>query len=148
MPSLLVGTSSLTLTPDAGWSLVGWDGVVKLEQGLTGVSAGGQEVVLETHLMAAIAKAGAGRAYKSTLFSDVPGMVATLVAEVDGGTLAQTVEAGKSRVALATVTGKFSAIVGAPSLKATPGGPIPDSVLVKTGTWKVDHSAQDTVSGS
>lgn len=149
MPSLLVGTSRLKLTPDTGWSFEKWDGVVTLEQALPNVVAREKGVVLEMHLVAAIAQAAsAGLTYKATLFADVPGVIATLVATVDGSTLAQTVEAGGSKVALATVTGKFSAIIGMASCKATPGGPLPDTILVQTGTWKVDKPAQDTVSGT
>jgi hypothetical protein len=148
MPSLLVATSSLKLKPDAGWSWQGWDGVISLEQALSNVLVGGNGVVLESHLVAAISRGGAGRNYQAVGFSDTPGAIATVVATVDDATMAHSVSAGPSKVALATVAGKFSAMVATSSNKITPGGPIPDLVLIKTGTWKVHSVAQTTVNGT
>jgi len=147
MPEVLTQTSRIKLSPGPGWSWKSWDGVVPLYQALTSVSASGNPVVLEQHLLLTLSQV-AGWPYEAIGFSDIPGMFATIVGTIDGGTLAQTVKAGSSRLALATVTGSFTATVGVPSSKITPGGPAPDMVLVKTGTWKVDSSAQDSVTGA
>lgn len=147
MPEILTRSSSLKLTPDAGWTWQGWDGVVTLDQALDTVLAGGNGVVPDQHLMLALSQVAA-RPYSANGFADVPGTIATVVGSIDPSTLAQTVDADSSRVALSTTTGRFTAIVGLPSNRVTPAGPLPDPVAVKTGTWEVEASAQGTASGT
>ncbi len=147
MPDILTKSSSLKLTPDAGWSWQGWDGVVALDEALNTVLAGRNAVVLDQHLILALSQVAA-RLYTATGFADVPGTIATVVGSVEPGSLAQTIEAGPSPVALFTTTGRFTALVGLPSNKVTPAGPLPDPVPTKTGTWRVETSAQGSVTGT
>jgi hypothetical protein len=147
MPDLLTKSSTIKLTPDAGWSWRGWDGVVTLAQGLDTVLADGNAIALDQHLILALSQVAA-KPYEAMGFADVPGMIATVVGTLDDGTLAENIEAGPSRPALSTTTGTFTAIVGTPSSRLTPGGPVPDTVPVKSGTWQVEFSAQESVMGT
>lgn len=147
MPDLLTKSSTIKLTPGAGWSWRGWDGVVTLAQGVDTVLADGYAVVLDQHLILTLSQAAA-KSYEAMGFADVPGMIATVIGTIDACTLAESIESSSSRPALSTTTGTFTATVGVPSSRLTPGGPIPDSVPVKSGTWKVESSTQEAVTGT
>ncbi|MCW2086262.1 UNVERIFIED_ORG: hypothetical protein M2193_008437 [Bradyrhizobium japonicum] len=147
MADILARSSTLKLSPNTGWSWQGWDGVVALDQALDSVLADGNEVVLDQHLILALSQVTA-KPYTATGFADVPGTIATVLGNIDTGTLAQTIVSSSSRVALSTTTGRFTATVGLPSNRVTPAGPLPDPVAIKTGTWKVEMSAQGSVTGS
>ncbi len=147
MPDLLTKFSKIKLTPGAGWSWRGWDGVVTLAQGLDTVLADGRAVVLDQHLILALSQVAA-KPYEAVGFADVPGMIATVIGTIDTGTLAESIGAGPSQPALSTTTGTFIATVGLPSSRLTPAGPVPDPLPAKSGTWKVESSAQDAVTGT
>ncbi len=146
MPDLLTKSSTIKLTPGAGWSWRGWDGVVTLSQGLDTVLANGNAIVLDQHLILTLSQVAA-KPYEAMGFADVPGLIATVVGTIDVGTIAERIEAGPSGPALSTTTGTFTATVSVPSSRLTPGGPVPDTIPVKSGTWKVGSSAQEAVTG-
>jgi hypothetical protein len=147
MPEVLTLSSSVKLMSGAGWSWRGWDGVVALDMGLDTVLASDNAVVLAQHLILALSQVAA-KPYEAIGFADVPGIIANIVPNIDPDTLAQTVKAGSSRVALSNTTGTFTATVGLPSHRMIPSGPIPDPALVKVGTWKIEASAQGAVRGT
>jgi hypothetical protein len=146
MPDLLVRNSTVTLTPNIGWSWYGWDGVTTLTRAPRTVSAAGEQVVLVPDIIAAIAEQTAGKAYTATGFADLPGAVAAVVATVNHATLAQTLYVESLNAVLSSTEGTFIMNVGSPSMMIPPSGtPVADPVPVKNGTWKIKKSEQAEV---
>jgi hypothetical protein len=143
---IIVQESTLKLSPGPGWQWNGWDGVVKLDLATRTISAVGNKAVLAPDIVAAIAQQGGGKSYTATGFADILGVAGVVAATVDTGTLAQTVQIQSMKAVIDTTEGTFVMTVASPSAMIPPSGPpMPDTVLVKTGTWKIDQSQQRQV---
>jgi len=142
MPKIIVVEGgTVKLTPGPGWSWSGWDGIIKLKKGQSILKVDGKPVIIESDIPKFPYKP---KNYTAVGFSDTPGLIATVIflPPTDSSTLTKHLKRGV-RCLTNKTKGTFSAIVGVPSMKVTPGGPIPDVVLTKTGTWKIDKHNQD-----
>ncbi|MBF0231602.1 MAG: hypothetical protein HQK65_01005 [Desulfamplus sp.] len=107
----------IQLVPDAGWAWQGWNGILDIQN---------KQIITNTDIASTTYTP---KQYTATGFYDMPGMISSVTfllsddpAKKDNQTFSE---------------GKFTAIVGPPSMKATPGGPVPDPIPLKTGIWKI-----------
>ena len=138
---IVVEGGTIKLKPGQGWSWFGWNGIIKLKKGQSILKVNDKPVIIETDIPKFPYKP---KQYKATGFSDIPGIIVTVIflPPTDSNTLTKNLK--RSVRCLTNKTeGNFLAAIGSPSMKATPGGPIPDVLLVKSGTWEVDKTNQN-----
>ncbi|MBF0231601.1 MAG: RHS repeat protein [Desulfamplus sp.] len=143
---LVVEGGTIELKPYPGWSWQGWNGIIELKGGQSTFKIDGKPVIIESD----IAKFPyTPKQYTATVFSDIPGTISSVafLSPTDPGTLSDHTFC-KGKCLTDNTEGKFIATVGNPSMKIIPGTPppppVPDTIMLKTGTWKVKKCGQET----
>lgn len=140
MRPFLINGAKIKLKPDPGWSWEGWDGVQEVRAVSNPMKIDGQDIIHENDVP--FFTLIPFRAYKAVGFSDTPGTIITALFSVNKPTLSDKIKVSNAFPLLKTTTGKFTCNYTVPSFKATPGGPVPDPVPLKTGTWSVVDANQ------
>lgn len=143
MKHFLNNGAQIELKPSPDWSWEGWDGKMEIRALKNTMKISGEDVMHENDVPAFIL--APGKSYKAKGFDDIPGIIGPAKFIVDKETLDDKMKLNGFYALLITTTGKFTAIVTIPSLNTKPAVPVPDPLLIKTGTWKVVKPNQNIV---
>lgn len=127
-------------TPPLVWQ--GWDGKLPLQGQacLDFINAQSKPVVLEADFPLASIQI-AGKPYTSPPFV-TPGSLASVVLQVNPATLSQAVSVRGQKVVTQATQGTYTLTVMVPAMNPAGPSPVPDPLLVKTGTWMIETGAQ------
>ncbi|MFT3908007.1 MAG: hypothetical protein QM737_01165 [Ferruginibacter sp.] len=135
MKSFLKSGATILLTPSPEWDWMGWDGRLSVNSLHKPLGLSADNIIIESDVP--LFKLLGPQSYTAKGFSDVPGMIATAFFTVDQQTLADQIKVNNLAPLLIDSTGRFTCNYASPSQKITPGGPVPDPMALKTGTWRV-----------
>jgi hypothetical protein len=141
MTPFLKSGATILLTPDPSWDWVGWDGILTVSSYSKPLMLTGEEIVIESDVP--LFTLLLPREYTAQGFSDIPGLISTAFFTDDKPTLSDKIKVNEFYPLLMTSTGKFTCNYELPSQKITAFSTIPDPMVVKTGTWKVQDTKQD-----
>lgn len=135
MNLLLSSGATIILTPNLGWNWSGWDGKLKVFSNSKLLVITEHDVILESDVSQF--NLNTERLYTSSGFLDVPGKIGFANFTIEHTTLSKKIKVSTFAPLLISTTGIFTCSYEIPSIKNTPTGPIPDPIVIKTGTWKV-----------
>jgi hypothetical protein len=134
MSTTLVNNATFQFTPDPSWNWFSWSGQLSVPALPHTMMSEGKPVILPSDIRMA-AMLLIGKPYISVVFSDVPGVVVSANIIINEATLSMKCTCQGERVATQSTGGTFIANV-VPSMKIAMS-PIPDPVVVKSGTWSI-----------
>lgn len=135
MSRTLVAGCRFQFTPNPPWLWSGWTGIQPIPASPKTFKIENKPVILPPDIYAA-AMLLIGRAYISPPYV-IPGTVTSAQIVIIEPSLSSQAKCHGMRIATQATHGTFTCTVAPALMPAPPGAPVPDPVVVKTGTWSV-----------